>query len=175
MGDNVLPAAFQSVALAVHLQDVHVVGETVEQRSGAAFRAKDLGPLVAGQVGGHHYGAPLVALAEDLEEQFRSGGGQGDEAGLCANLSSALSLRTRYHWPVADAFHLYQVVEKKSGLSWSTPGLLPVLLGSPQVRMAYPTVTHTDMAMSAWFIAGVGTGRLPLLAFSGQKAVNAFG
>ena len=90
-----------------------MVGETVQQRAGAAFRAKHLGPLVAGQVGGHHYGAPLVALAEDLEEQFRSGGGQGDEAGLCANLSSALSLRTRYHWPVADAFHLYQVVENE--------------------------------------------------------------
>ena len=41
--------------------------------------------------------------------------------------------------------------------------------------MAYPTVTHTDMAMSAWFIAGVGTAWPPLLAFSGQKAVNAFG
>ena len=38
--------------------------------------------------------------------------------------------------------------------------------------MAYPTVTHTDMAMSAWFIAGVGTGRLPLLAFSGKKALQ---
>ena len=27
-------------------------------------------------------GTPLVALAEDLEEQFRSGGGQGDKAQL---------------------------------------------------------------------------------------------
>ena len=90
-----------------------MVGETVQQRAGAAFRAKHLGPLIERQVGGDQDGAALVALAEDLEEQFRSGGGQGDEAGLCANLSSALSLRTRYHWPVADAFHLYQVVENE--------------------------------------------------------------
>ena len=65
------------VAVAVHIQDVDVVGETVQQRSGQAFRPEDLGPLVEGQVGGHQDGAPLVALAEDLEEQFRPGGGQG--------------------------------------------------------------------------------------------------
>ena len=34
-------------------------------------------PLVEGQVGGHQDGAPLVALAEDLGEEFRPGGGQG--------------------------------------------------------------------------------------------------
>ena len=33
-----------------------------------------------GQVGGDQDGAPLAALAEDLEEQLRPGGGQGDEA-----------------------------------------------------------------------------------------------
>ena len=50
------------------------------QRAGEAFRSEHLGPLVEGQVGGDQDGAPLVALAEDLEEEFRSGGGQGDEA-----------------------------------------------------------------------------------------------
>ena len=57
-----------------------MVGEAIQQRAGEAFRAEDFRPLVEGQVGGHHDGAPTVALAEDLEEQFRSGGGQGDEA-----------------------------------------------------------------------------------------------
>ena len=75
-----LPAALEAVALAVHLQDVDVVGEPVQQRAGEPFRAEDLGPLVEGKVGGHHCGAPLVALAEDLEEQFRPGSGQGHEA-----------------------------------------------------------------------------------------------
>ena len=77
---SVLPAALEPVAVAVHFQDVDVVGEPVQQGSGEAFRAEDLGPLVEGKVGGHHDRAPLVALAEDLEEQFRAGAGQGHEA-----------------------------------------------------------------------------------------------
>ena len=47
---HVIPAAvLEAVALAVHLQDVHVVGEPVQHRSGETFRAEDLGPLVEGQ------------------------------------------------------------------------------------------------------------------------------
>ena len=52
------------------------MGETVEECSGEPLRAKDLSPLVEGQVGGDQYGATLVALAEDLEEQLGSGLGQ---------------------------------------------------------------------------------------------------
>ena len=73
MGRGGSPAALESVALAVHLQDVHVVGEAVQQRAGEPFRAEDLGPLIEWEVGGHQDGAPLVALAEDLEDQFRPG------------------------------------------------------------------------------------------------------
>ena len=40
------------------------------------------GPLIEGKVGGHHGGSPLVALAEDLEEQLRTGPGQWDGAHL---------------------------------------------------------------------------------------------
>ena len=46
-----------------------MVGEPVQQSSGEALRAEDLGPLVEGQIGGDQDGASLVALAEDLEEQ----------------------------------------------------------------------------------------------------------
>ena len=70
----------EAAAVAVHLQDMDVVGEPVQQRAGEAFRSEHLGPLVERQVGGDQDGAALVALPEDLEEQFRSGGGQGDEA-----------------------------------------------------------------------------------------------
>ena len=80
LGCGVLPAALEAVALAVHLQDVDVVCETVQQRAGEALRSEHLGPLVEGQVGGDQDGAPFVALAEDLEEEFRTGGGEGDEA-----------------------------------------------------------------------------------------------
>ena len=69
-------------AVAVHLQDVDVVGEPVQQRDGEALRTKHFGPFVEGEVGGDQDGAPLVALAEDFEEQFRPGGGQGDETQL---------------------------------------------------------------------------------------------
>ena len=77
---GVLPAALEAVALAAHLQDVDVVGEAVQQRAREALRSEHLGPLVEGEVGGYQDGAPLVALAEDLKEQFRAGAGEWDEA-----------------------------------------------------------------------------------------------
>ena len=80
LGRGGFPAVPEAVAIAVHLQDVDVVGETVQQGPGEPLRPEDLGPLVEGKVGGHRYGAPLVALAEHLEEQFRAGPGKWDEA-----------------------------------------------------------------------------------------------
>ena len=59
-----------------------MVGEAVQQRTGQPLRAEDLGPFVEGQIGGDQNGAPFVALAEDLEEEFRAGGGSRDEAEL---------------------------------------------------------------------------------------------
>ena len=79
---RLLPAALESVALAVYLQDVDVMGEPVQQCPGEALRAEDLGPFVERKVGGHHCGSPLVALAEDLEEEFRPGRGQWDKVQL---------------------------------------------------------------------------------------------
>ena len=59
-----------------------MVGEPVQQCPGEPFRAEDLGPLVEGQIGGDHDVAPLVALAEHIEEQFRAGPGKWNEAQL---------------------------------------------------------------------------------------------
>ena len=58
------------------------MSEAVQQCPGEPLLAEDLGPLVEWQIGGHQDGAALVALAEDLEEQFRTGGGQRHEAQL---------------------------------------------------------------------------------------------
>ena len=80
---SVLPAAFEPVAFAVHLQDVDVLGEP--------FRAEDLGPLVEGQVGDHHDRALFAALGEYLGEQLRAGVGQRHEA---ANLLMVYDLVT---------------------------------------------------------------------------------
>ena len=40
----------ESEAIPVHFEDVDMVGEAIEERSGKPFRAKDLGPLVEGQI-----------------------------------------------------------------------------------------------------------------------------
>ncbi len=73
-------ALFEAEAVAVHFEDVDVVGEPVEQGSGKAFGAEDLGPLGEGQVGCQHGRAALVALAEHLEEQLGACLGQRYEA-----------------------------------------------------------------------------------------------
>ena len=46
-----LPALLEAEALTVHLQDMDMVGEAVEESPGEPFRAEDLGPFVEGQVG----------------------------------------------------------------------------------------------------------------------------
>ena len=50
LGDSGLPATLEPVALAVHFQDVDVVGEAVQQGPGQSLRTEDLGPLVEGKL-----------------------------------------------------------------------------------------------------------------------------
>ena len=70
----------ESEAIPVHFEDVDMVSEAIEERFGKPFRAKDLGPLVEGQVGCHQDRSSLVALAESLKEQLGPGLGQRHEA-----------------------------------------------------------------------------------------------
>jgi hypothetical protein len=49
---------------AVHLEDVNVVGKSIEQRAGESLGAEHPGPLIEGQVAGDDDRAALVALAE---------------------------------------------------------------------------------------------------------------
>ena len=46
-----LPAVLEAVAVPVHLQDIDMVSETIEESSGEPLGSKHLGPLVEGQVG----------------------------------------------------------------------------------------------------------------------------
>ena len=62
-------ARLEPIALAVHLEDVDVVREPVEERAGEPFGAEDARPLIERQVAGDQDRAPLVAPAEDLEQQ----------------------------------------------------------------------------------------------------------
>ena len=73
-------ALLEAVAVAVHLQDVDMVGKPVQQRAGQPFRAENFGPLLKRKVGCDQGGTAFVALAEDFEEQLRSGLRQGHEA-----------------------------------------------------------------------------------------------
>jgi hypothetical protein len=48
-----LLALLEPIALAIHRQDVDVVGQTVEQRAGEPLGGKDAGPFVKGQIAGY--------------------------------------------------------------------------------------------------------------------------
>ena len=49
-----------------------MMGEAVEKRAGEPFRTEYRSPFIEWQVAGDKRGAAFVALAEDLEEQFRT-------------------------------------------------------------------------------------------------------
>jgi hypothetical protein len=57
-------------AFAVHLQDVDMMGEPVEQDAGEPFGAEYGRPFIERQIAGDQRGATFIALAEHLEEQF---------------------------------------------------------------------------------------------------------
>ena len=68
-------ALVKPVAVAVHLQDMDMVGETVEQRSCQSFGSEHFGPFIEGQIAGQQGGTLFVSLAEHLEQKFRAGFG----------------------------------------------------------------------------------------------------
>src|SRR5450759_1983204 len=69
-GVFLLLAAFETVALAVHLQDVDVMRQPVQQRARQPLRAQDLRPFGKRLVRCHQRRAALIALAEDLEQHL---------------------------------------------------------------------------------------------------------
>src|SRR6201992_1406163 len=70
-------ALFEPIAVAVQFEDVDVVGQSVEQRTGQPLGPEHAGPLVERQIAGDDGGAALVALAEDLKQQLGAGRRQG--------------------------------------------------------------------------------------------------
>jgi hypothetical protein len=46
------PAAFRTIAVAVQLEDVHMVNEPIEQGSGEPLGAEPAGPLIERQIAG---------------------------------------------------------------------------------------------------------------------------
>ena len=74
------PALPEPVVLAVHFQDVDMMGDAVEQRAGEALAGEHRRPFLEWQVGGDDSGAVLVVPAEDVEQQLASGLRQGHVA-----------------------------------------------------------------------------------------------
>src|SRR5947209_17644055 len=67
-----LLALFEAIAVAVHFEDVDVVGQPIEQRAGQPLGPEHAGPLVERQIGSDDGGATLVA-AEDFEQELGAG------------------------------------------------------------------------------------------------------
>ena len=73
-------ALSQAIAFAVHLEDVDVVGQPVEERPGQALGAEGFRPFIEGQVARDQRGSALVALRDQFKEQLGPSFGERDEA-----------------------------------------------------------------------------------------------
>src|SRR5664280_2980368 len=60
----------EAVALAVHLENLRVVGQAVEKRRRHPLALEDLVPLAEGQVARHKDASPLIAVGEDSEQKL---------------------------------------------------------------------------------------------------------
>src|SRR5512135_3053668 len=60
----------EPIALAIHLENVAVVTETIEESRRHPFALEDLAPLAERQVARHQDAAALVAVGEDPEQQL---------------------------------------------------------------------------------------------------------
>src|SRR5215207_6931952 len=72
-GSRATLALCEPIAVAVHFENVDMMGKTIEQSAGQPLGAKHAGPFVERQIAGHDGRAPLVTLAEDLEQQLGAG------------------------------------------------------------------------------------------------------
>ncbi len=80
---------------SLHVQDVDVMGEPVEQRAGEPLAAEHAGPFVEGKIAGDDGAAALIALAEDLEQHLRAAGRQRHICGVKAcSLATYVSVKT---------------------------------------------------------------------------------
>ena len=72
----IVVAAFESPAVVAGLDNVAVVGQTVEQRSGHLGVAEHAGPFAEGEIGGDDDGRSLVEPADEVEQQLAAGLGE---------------------------------------------------------------------------------------------------
>ena len=70
----------EPVAFSVGLDELHAVGKSIDERAGEPFVAEDLGPVLEGPVGGEDKALTFVGAADDVEEKFGSGFGEGQDS-----------------------------------------------------------------------------------------------
>ena len=58
----------ETVAVAVHPENVAVVGDAIEQRAGEALGSDRFGPFIKWQVAGNQGGTAFVGVRDQLEE-----------------------------------------------------------------------------------------------------------
>ena len=75
----------EAVALAVHLEDVAVMGQAIQQSGRHAFALEDLPPFAERQVAGDQQAGPFVPVREDLEQQLSAGPAERQIAQLIAD------------------------------------------------------------------------------------------
>src|SRR5512146_1915883 len=75
----------EAIALAVHLENVAMVAEAVEQSRGHPLALEHLAPLAERQVARHQDAPPLVAVGEHPEQQLDAAPTHRDVAQLVAD------------------------------------------------------------------------------------------
>ncbi len=96
-----------AVAAAADVDDMAVMQQAIDERSGHDLVAQDLSPLLEALVGRQHSGCALVAPVDELEEEHRAGLADGQvadlvddqERGMGEDLEAASQLPERLSCP----------------------------------------------------------------------------
>lgn len=88
-------AVSEPPAVIAGLDDVTVVGEPVEERSGHLGVAEDAGPFAEGQVGGDDHRGALVEFADKMEQALATGLGERQVAQLVEDHEIETGERTK--------------------------------------------------------------------------------
>src|ERR1039458_6192123 len=62
-------AVLEAETVAIHLDNVNMMGKPVQQCAGEPFGAKDFGPLFEGKIAGYQRRSAFIALAKGLQEE----------------------------------------------------------------------------------------------------------
>ncbi len=81
----------EPVALAVHLEDVTMMHQAIQQSSGHSFSLENLYPFTKCKIAGNQQAAPLITVSKDLEQKF---GSRTAEGKIRENLMNAGKVET---------------------------------------------------------------------------------